>query len=199
MQAMQFDITPEQVAYARKLVDFSITNHNTPNSWLNPDKTQVYRLAGTLCEVIFADLYNLARPVRAFGAAGGQDYGLDYKLAGHVIDIKGRLTNAPRFYNYCINAWQVERGNCRTDYYYFMHCYPIANPQKCVLLGSASHDDVKAERVATRREAGQRKGAVVWDNDVFDVSLQKLRPVKVPPNAPPNLEAVRDIVIVNYT
>lgn len=196
MQAIQFSISPEQVAYARSLVDYSIENHTVHNSWRDASQTFRYRFAGTLCEVIFADLYSLPRPARAFGANGGQDYGRDHIIAGKVIDIKGRLLDTPKLYNFCINAWQVERETCKTDYYYFMQCYPIENPQTCLLLGKAGHADVKEERVSTRRNKGDAKGTVIWDNDVFDVSLQKLHPVKLPPNAAtiPNLK----IVQLNY-
>lgn len=183
MQAVQFDITTEQLAYARNLVDFSIQNHTIENTWRDKSQTYHYRFSGTLCEVLFADIYGLRRPARAFGAVGGQDYGCDYVLGGKVIDIKGRITDNLKLYNFCINAWQVEREDCKTDYYFFMQCYPKETPKYCLLLGSASCEDVRAQRVGLRCKAGERKGSVVWDNDIFDVSLYKLRPVKTPPNA----------------
>lgn len=192
MQAVQFDITPEQIAYARELVDFSLQNHHVANTWRDKSQTYHYRLTGTLCEVLFADVYGLHRPARAFGAANGQDFGRDFVLCGKVIDIKGRITETPKLYNFQINAWQAERPNCKTDYYYFMQCYPKETPKYCLLLGSALCEDVRAERVAVRCKAGDTKGAVVWDNDIFDVSLQTLRPAKLPPNAAliPNIRVV---------
>lgn len=194
MQAIQFSITPEQVAYARELVQYSIDNHTVWNSWTDASQTYRYRFAGTLCEVIFADAYGLQRPARAFGANDGQDYGEDFVLDGYTIDIKGRVTEIPQLYSFYINASQAERENTKTDYYYFMHCYPESAPAYCLLLGSVKCEDVRTCAKSVRRRKGETMGNVIWDNDVFDVSLSNLRAPRMPKNAP----ALPNIRIINY-
>ena len=79
------EVSPEQLSYAKELVQYSIDNHPVSDIFSNdPGGKQrqfEFRLTGTLGEVMFADIYAMQRPSRSFGAIDGQDYGQDFNFS----------------------------------------------------------------------------------------------------------------------
>ena len=81
---IQINVTDEQKSYARQLVEHSLAHHRVANIWDQSDDkkshTRMLRFTGSLGEIVFADLYQLPRPQRSFGATDGQDWGQDFVL-----------------------------------------------------------------------------------------------------------------------
>ena len=114
-----FEITKEQEEYVEKLVDFSIKNHKVPDIFDKIHQKE-YRTTGTMGEVVFADIYNLKRPEKSFGADDGQDMGRDFILNGKSIDIKTMRRKNENFYNdFVLNipSSQLNKKNSLTDFY----------------------------------------------------------------------------------
>jgi hypothetical protein len=124
----QLSVTDEQIHYAKQLVEYSMANHKVPNIWdgtLQQHKTIDLRFTGSLGEVVFADTYQLERPIRAFGATDGQDWGKDFELEidgkYQNFDIKTMRRKSNVFYtDYVLNipANQLKRANSLTHYYF---------------------------------------------------------------------------------
>jgi hypothetical protein len=78
-------------------------------------------MTGSLGEVVFADLYGLERPTRAFGAIDGQDNGVDFKLKDKSVDVKSMHRKNNNFWdNYVFNipSHQVRRNKYKKNVYY---------------------------------------------------------------------------------
>jgi len=83
------------------------------------------RFTGTLGEIIFADLYHLARPKKSFGATDGQDLGEDFLIISEdqtfSIDIKSmkrRSGNLAADFVLNIPAHQLHRLGSKTSHYF---------------------------------------------------------------------------------
>jgi hypothetical protein len=122
-------ITAEQYSYALKLTELSATAHKTANVWDRQGGAKnslKMRFTGLLGEVVFADLFGLPRPAKAYGATDGQDYGSDFCIKGTHIDIKtmrrehGRLK--PNFV-FNLAPAQVLREDSKTNLYAFVNIY----------------------------------------------------------------------------
>jgi hypothetical protein len=94
---IQISVSDEQKLFARQLVDYSIRHHHISNIWdKNEDRltqTRMMRFTGTLGEIVFADCYHLARPVRSFGATDGQDWGQDFLIRSDTESISPSTSN----------------------------------------------------------------------------------------------------------
>lgn len=92
----QFRVSPEQIHYTNKLVNYSIYSHPVPDIFAHdPDgqkRQREFRFTETMGEVLFADAYKLPRPEKSFGAIDGQDFGQDFKFsiigANAIVDVK---------------------------------------------------------------------------------------------------------------
>jgi hypothetical protein len=126
---VQLAVSVEQTAYARRLVEHSLTHHHVANIWDRAgDKrnhTRLLRHTGSLGEVIFADAYQLSRPGRAFGAQDGQDWGQDFVLSAgegfFSLDVKSmRRQSGILGADYVLNipASQLHKPNSRTTHYF---------------------------------------------------------------------------------
>ncbi len=184
----QFDVTDEQTAYAKSLVEYSLENHKVPNIWsktAHENRTAELRLTGTLGEVVFADAYRLTRPSRSFGAADGQDLGRDFvvKTADGVksFDIKTmrRITNK-FFDNYILNIphSQILKPNSLTDFYFHVSLHQ--NPTGkfiATFVGYVRKDEVVRGEIGTLFKAGTtrtRANGTTFDftTDTYEVLLQ---------------------------
>lgn len=186
-------ISPEQVAYAKKLVEYSMQHHTIPNIWdgTNDEKNTVdLRFTGTLGEVLFADVYRLARPMRSFGAADGQDWGKDFQLKmldGTVknFDIKSMRRNGNTFYaDYVLNipSSQLNRPNSLTDYYFHINIHPktgVSEDFTATFVGFGSKEDIKNGIIGKFYAAGtwrtRANGTKFrFNEDTYEVDLADL-------------------------
>lgn len=123
-ECFQIKVEREQQDYAIKLVDYSIKYHPVPDIFGNTERgkknQRLYRFIGCLGEVVFADLYHLDRPTKAFGSIDGQDEGQDFLLNGKIIDVKSQHRKSDIFYsNYVLNiASHQLLSKYKTDAYY---------------------------------------------------------------------------------
>jgi hypothetical protein len=188
MQIPRFEVSTEQVIYAQKLVLHSLEKHTTSNIWGDGDKTYHYRLTGVLGEVVFADLYNLPRPMAAFGAAGGQDNGSDFVLGGKNIDIKASMQNVeiPKIeHGVIVKLMQLNRPNSKTDIYFFMRFYTQGWRVFCYLFGAMPTLALKSGDKGVFRAKGEAvhrangAGILIVDIDCMDIALNELIPIKI--------------------
>ncbi|WP_229367616.1 hypothetical protein [Telluribacter humicola] len=126
---IQIQVTDEQKAYARKLVEYSLRHHQVANVWdahaSKPIHTRMLRYTGSLGEVVFADIYRLTRPQRAFGAVNGQDWGQDFVLQSEdsifSLDVKAMKRQTGRLgADYVLNipSSQLQKPGSRTSHYF---------------------------------------------------------------------------------
>lgn len=130
----QFRVTPEQLKTARELVEYSLIHHPVTDIYAEDkkdtygltgeDRTRIYRLTGTLGEILFADVYGLPRPTRSFGAIDGQDNGKDFKLVLNntvvSVDVKTMRRNHASLSSYYVldlPSYQIKK-NALTDCYF---------------------------------------------------------------------------------
>ncbi len=144
-------VTNEQEKLAQKLVEYSLKHHPIPNIWdtQKKNKTAELRLTGTLGEIIFADVYQLPRPTRSFGALDGQDFGKDFTY-NHgneimIIDVKTMRRKNNKFYkNYVLNipARNLRRKDSLTDYYYCISLHKTTEKTIASLIGYISKQEI---------------------------------------------------------
>lgn len=196
----QLRVRPEQLAYAHQLVAHSLAHHTVPNIWDGHDKdTATLRLTGSLGEVLFADVYGLPRPARAFGAADGQDWGQDFELVlvpgrrPARVDLKTMLRKSNRFYaDYVLNipANQLRRPDSRTDCYFHITLHQTPDGGTIAsFVGYVGKTEIETGAVGTLWPAGsartRRDGSQFrFTHDTYEVDFGDLR---TPP--PPALEA----------
>lgn len=124
-----FPVTIDQYIHALRLAESSLKSHKTPNVWDNSERkanTLQKRFYGVLGETIFADLYTLPRPARAYGASDGQDYGADFILNGLCIDIKTMRRShgvLKSHYVFNLEPRQVFSPIKKTDFYIFISIF----------------------------------------------------------------------------
>lgn len=156
------EVSKEQEEYANKLVAYSLIHHPVSNIWdkNKKDETKKLRYTGTLGEVVFADLYNLKRPSRSFGAIDGQDYGEDFKLRKGSFDVKTMHRKSNIFYeNYVLNIpyRNVARQDSLTDYYY---CISLHNTEDTIIasiIGYIKKKDIINGKVGILYKKGTKR------------------------------------------
>ncbi|WP_373512045.1 hypothetical protein [Persicitalea sp.] len=126
---IQLTVADEQKSFARQLVEHSLAHHHVANIWDKSDDkknhTRMLRYTGSLGEIVFADLYQLPRPQRSFGAVNGQDWGQDFVLKTDEgffsLDIKAMKRQTGTLgADYVLNipASQLHKPNSRTTHYF---------------------------------------------------------------------------------
>jgi hypothetical protein len=159
-------VTEEQKEYARQLVENSIKHHPVSNIWdfHKKDKTKTLRMTGTIGEVVFADLYELERPKRSFGAIDGQDFGKDFELSIEGItgkfDIKTMHRKSNVFYgNYVLNipARNINRPDSITDYYYCISLHEENNNTIASVIGYIKKDDIIKGNIGILYKKGTKR------------------------------------------
>jgi hypothetical protein len=144
-------VTEAQIEYAKQLVEYSIKHHPVPNIWdqHKKEKTEKLRMTGTIGEIVFADLYELERPKRSFGAIDGQDYGKDFEMTiGKIsgkFDIKTMHRKSNVFYkDYVLNipARNINRPDSVTDYYYCISLHKENNRTIASVIGYIKKEDI---------------------------------------------------------
>jgi len=90
-----------------------------------------FRLTGSLGEIVFADAYELQRPLKSFGAEDGQDNGQDflYNYNGTIcsFDLKTMARNDNNLkmnYVHNIPIYQMLKEKSLTDYYFAINLHP---------------------------------------------------------------------------
>ena len=166
---IQLSVTDEQKAYARQLVEYSLAHHRVANIWdKSADKktsTRLLRYTGTLGEVVFADLYQLPRPQRSFGAVDGQDWGQDFVLrtddAFFSLDIKAMKRQSGTLgADYVLNipASQLHKPNSRTTHYFCLSFHQSDQQGTVVsLLGFVDKQAVGGGTLGILYPAGTRR------------------------------------------
>ena len=187
----QFFVTPEQLEYASKLVDYSIQHHPVSDIFHNdPDgksRQREFRFTGTLEEVVFADAYQLERPSKSFGAIDGQDFGKDFMLniggKDYSFDIKtmGRKYNTFRE-NYVLNLpnYQMIRENVVTDYYFCISLHKNENNLTVAsFIGYVSKKEVMNGSVGILYKAGTTRikddgNRFMFMRDTYEVDFKDI-------------------------
>lgn len=187
----QIDVTEEQVAYANKLVDYSIEHHPVQDIFANDpqgkERQREFRFTGSLGEIVFADAYQLKRPTRAFGAVDGQDYGIDFQLLvdGKRIsfDIKsmGRKNNNFRE-NYVLNLpkYQMEKSQMRTDSYFCISLHKENNKYIASFIGYIEKEAVSSGKVGILYKADTKRvkddgSSFIFQRDTYEVDFKDIK------------------------
>jgi hypothetical protein len=166
---IQVQVTEEQKACARLLVEHSLRHHRTANIWdTQTDKqvhTRLLRYTGSLGEVVFADLYQLPRPQRSFGAVNGQDWGQDFLLrteSGTLsLDIKSMKRRTGRLgADYVLNipSSQLHKPGSRTTHYFCISFHQSEQRGTVAsLLGFIDKMEVEKQQAGTLYPAGTER------------------------------------------
>lgn len=166
---IQIRVTDEQKAYARQLVEHSLAHHQVANIWdKSPGRkglTRMLRFTGSLGEVIFADVYQLPRPKRSFGAVDGQDWGQDFILrtSEHFfsLDIKSMKRQSGILgEDYVLNipASQLHKPNSRTTHYFCLSLHQSESDGTIAsLLGLVDKTAVESGNLGTLYPAGTKR------------------------------------------
>jgi hypothetical protein len=188
---IQLSVTDEQKAYARHLVEYSLAHHRVANVWdKSVDKktnTRILRYTGTLGEVVFADLYQLPRPLRSFGAVDGQDWGQDFVLQTDEgffsLDIKAMKRQSGTLgSDYVLNipASQLHKPNSRTTHYFCLSFHQSDRHGTVTsLLGFVDKQAVETGTLGTLYEAGTRrvradKSEFVFHESTYEILFQDI-------------------------
>ncbi|MCF6243091.1 MAG: hypothetical protein L3J74_17345 [Bacteroidales bacterium] len=160
------DVLPEQIDYAEKLVNYSLKHHPVKNIWdkVKKDKTKDLRMTGTVGEIVFADLYQLKRPLRSFGAVDGQDYGQDFLLViknqKMIFDLKTMHRKTNIFYkDYVLNipARNVQRADSLTDYYFCISLSEEKDKTTASIIGYLSKKDILNGEIGILYKKGSKR------------------------------------------
>lgn len=192
----QVAVSQEQKEYAIKLVDYSIKNHPVTDIFAHdPDgkrRQREFRYTGTLGEVVFADVYNLPRPKRSFGAIDGQDYGQDFALKFNAevfsIDIKSMHRKSNRFRaNYVLNipAYQMYKDFSLTDYYFCISFHESENSTYATLIGFIKKEDVLNGKIGDLFTKGTKRirednTSFTFMRDTYEIMFKHIEPPFVP-------------------
>lgn len=184
----QVNVSPEQVLYAKKLVEYSMQHHKIPNIWDSTNqakRTVELRFTGSLGEIVFADTYGLERPNRSFGADDGQDLGRDFQMeiAGKLqsFDIKSMRRKNNVFYaDYVLNipANQLHRLNSLTDYYFHISLHEIAaNEFIASFVGYVKKEEITKGIIGNFYTAGATRTrgngtTFPFYNDTYEIDLK---------------------------
>jgi hypothetical protein len=189
-QGLRFAISEEQLTYAKNLVQHSIAEHHVANIWdtskHHAARSYELRLTGTLGEIIFADLYNLPRPTRSFGAQDGQDFGRDFNVTDNhgtrIVDVKTMSrTSSALAAHYVLNipARNLTRSDVITTHYACISLHPRGELKWATLLGEVKKTDIlhgvkgvlfKSGTVRTRADGTMFR----FYTDTFEITLAEL-------------------------
>lgn len=188
---LQIAVTDEQKSYARRLVEHSLAHHRVTNIWdKSGDKkshTRMLRHTGSLGEIVFADLYQLPRPQRAFGAADGQDWGQDFVLKTEEsffsLDIKAMKRQTGTLgADYVLNipASQLHKPNSRTTHYFCLSFHQ-SDQQGTVasLLGFVDKEAVEKGELGILYKAGTKRirsdqSSFTFQQDTYEILFQDI-------------------------
>lgn len=183
----QVAVREEQKRTARQLVEFSLQRHTVANIWdKHPAKlgqTRLLRYVGSLGEIVFADLYQLPRPTRSFGAADGQDWGQDFALeleGGQTLrlDIKSmKRQSGALSAHYVLNipASQLHKPNARTTHYCCISFHQSEQSGTVAsVLGLVNKHEIEKGEIGTLYTAGTRRIRAdqtyfVFQEDTYEV------------------------------
>ena len=186
----QIDIQAEQVALANQLVDYSIENHPIKDIFANDpngkERQRDFRFTGSLGEIVFADVYELPRPTKSFGAIDGQDFGQDFVLEMNgqkqSFDVKsmGRQNNNFRT-NYVLNlpAYQMRRAEALTDCYFCLSIHRNGDKYVASFLGYVAKQEIISGQIGVLYEAKTKRikddgGSFVFQRDTYEVDFQDI-------------------------
>jgi hypothetical protein len=188
----QLLVSEEQKDYAMKLVDYSIANHPVTDIFAHdPDgkkRQREFRFTGTLGEVVFADAYNLPRPIRSFGAIDGQDYGQDFLLNLNAnlysIDVKSMHRKSNRFRaNYVLNipAYQMHKEFSMTDYYFCISFHEKEKETYATFLGFIKKEDVIKGKIGDLFVNGTKRlrednTYFIFMRDTYEIMFKHIEP-----------------------
>ena len=198
----QIHASAEQLAYARQLVEYSMQHHRIPNIWdgtVQQARTVELRFTGSLGEVLFADAYQLQRPVRSFGAADGQDWGKDFELfvdgVRECFDVKTMRRKTDRFRSgYVLNipASQLNRPGSLTDCYFHINLHKEAGGLLVAsFVGFVAKEDIRTGRAGQFYASGASRiradgTCFPFHTDTYEVDLADL-------NTPPLNDFIRGL------
>ncbi len=187
----QIDVADEQVDYTNSIVDFSILNHPITDIFANDpqgkDRQRELRFIGSLGEVVFADTYQLSRPIRAFGAVGGQDYGMDFNLKVNgkntLFDIKSMSRKNNNFReNYVLNLskYQMDKDMVFTDCYFCINIHKEFNKYIASFIGYIEKELICSGKVGTLYTAGTKRikddgGSLIFQRDTYEVYFKDIK------------------------
>ncbi len=159
-------VTKEQIVYAQELVAYSLKYHPVANIWdkNKKEKTKTLRMTGTIGEIVFADLYQLPRPTRSFGAIDGQDFGKDFALVINDtkmnVDVKTMHRKSNVFYqNYVLNipARNIHRTDSLTEYYYCISLHNNRRQTIASILGYVKKEDITSGKIGILYKKGTKR------------------------------------------
>ena len=161
----QIAISDEQIELANNLVDYSLKNHPVSDIFSNDpngkERKREFRFTGSLGEIVFADTYGLPRPTKSFGAIDGQDFGQDFVLLidgkPKSFDVKSMSRKNNNFReNYVLNlpAYQMQRPNVLTDYYFCINIHQVDNQRIASFLGYVSKLEIEANSIGILYQKG---------------------------------------------
>jgi hypothetical protein len=194
----QLPINNEQVKYAQELVNHSLAAHKIPNIWdgkNNRNATEELRFTGTLGEILFADAYQLPRPLRSFGADDGQDFGKDFELLVDgvlkKIDIKTMRRKSDYFRaDYVLNlpARQLQKPNSLTDCYFHISLHQ--NEQENYIasfLGWVEKQEILTGKIGILypKNSSRTRGngtKFTFTEDTYEVDFADFRPAPIFPS-----------------
>lgn len=194
---IQISVNEEQKAYARRLVEYSLAHHRVANIWdkagaVHAHTTRMLRYTGSLGEVVFADLYQLIRPQRSFGAKNGQDWGQDFVLKTETeyfsLDIKSmKRYSGALGADYVLNipASQLHRPNSRTTHYFCLSFHQSESAGTIVsLLGFVDKEAVEKGALGILYKAGTKriradKSTFTFYEDTYEILFEDIHPPTV--------------------
>lgn len=191
---IQLLVTDEQKAYARRLVEYSLSHHRVANIWdktkaAHAHTTRMLRFTGSLGEIVFADLYQLPRPQRSFGAKDGQDWGQDFVLKTETeffsLDIKSmKRQSGVLGAEYVLNipASQLHKPNSRTTHYFCLSFHQSDGVGTMVsLLGFVDKEAVEKGTLGILYKAGAKRirtdrSTFIFYEDTYEILFKDIHP-----------------------
>ncbi len=191
---VQLSVNEEQKACARRLVEYSLAHHRVANIWdkagpRHDHTTRMLRFTGTLGEIVFADLYQLPRPHRSFGATDGQDWGQDFVLETETeyfsLDIKSmKRQSGVLGEDYVINipASQLHKPNSRTTHYFCLSFHQSVEAGTIVsLIGFVDKKAVEQGNLGIKYQAGTRRVRAdqtlfTFYEDTYEILFKDIHP-----------------------
>ena len=188
---LQIVVTDEQKSYARQLVEHSLAHHRVANIWDRSDdkrsQTRMLRYTGSLGEIVFADLYQLPRPQRSFGATDGQDWGQDFVLKTDdgffSLDIKAMKRQTGTLgADYVLNipASQLHKPDSRTTHYFCLSFHQSeAQGAVASLLGFVDKEAVEKGELGTLYKAGTKRirsdqSSFTFQQDTYEILFRDI-------------------------
>ena len=188
---IQLSVTDEQKSYARQLVEHSLGHHRVANIWDKSDdkkgQTRMLRYTGSLGEIVFADVYQLPRPQRSFGAVDGQDWGQDFVLKTEKdffsLDIKAMKRSTGMLgADYVLNipASQLHKPNSRTTHYFCLSFHQSElEGTVASLLGFVDKEAVERAELGILYQAGTKrvradKTSFTFQEDTYEILFKDI-------------------------